>query len=139
MNMNALCSRFNWVPTDGGGHLVTPWRYDDGDRVVVFARREGQGWRVDDNGEGVFRLAMAGVDPDGDRVRGRLAAFPCLLNVHLLEDGETLSAVATDDRLVDAALAVAEASAQLQSLAAQRDLRQRQRQPDLFAGEGEAT
>lgn len=124
MNLQALCSRFTWVPTDEGGHLVTPWRYDDGDQVVVFARREGPGWRLDDNGEGLLRLAMAGVDPDSERVRSRLAAFPRLLAVHLLDDGETLSATASADAVADAALAVAEASTQIQGLATLRQIRQ---------------
>jgi hypothetical protein len=60
-NGSQFCSGFQWVGTDDAGRLVTPWRYDDGDQVVVFARREGSEWRVDDNGEGLFRLAAAGV------------------------------------------------------------------------------
>lgn len=114
MNLRTICQRFAWMATEDGGHLVTPWRYDDGDHVVVFARRHGAGWRVDDNGEGLFRLAGAGIDPESERVRARLKALPQLLGVYLDDDGECLYATAATADLETAALAVAEASAQLQ-------------------------
>jgi hypothetical protein len=123
MNASQFCSGFQWVGTDDAGRLVTPWRYDDGDQVVVFARREGSEWRVDDNGEGLFRLAAAGVDPESPQVVARLSAFPTLLGVHVEDDGETLGA--RSEALEPAALAVAEASSQVMALACLRRERPR--------------
>lgn len=124
MNLADIGKQFRWEPTDYGGRLVTPWCYDDGDQVVVFARREGINWRFDDNGEGLFRLAAAGVDPESDRVQARLAAFPSLMDVHLADDRESLYAVALPGEAERAALAVAEASAQVLALSALRQVAQ---------------
>lgn len=120
MNLQTLCREFSWVGPEvaADGHIVTPWRYDDGDRVVVFARREsGQQWRLDDNGEALFRLAAAGVDPESARVQAYLAALPHLLGVQVDEDGEQLVALTHDAGLAAGVLAVTEAAAQLQRLA----------------------
>ena len=120
MNLQTLCREFSWVgPTaDADGHIVTPWRYDDGDRVVVFVSRESdRWWRLDDNGDALFRLAAAGVDPESTRLQARLAVLPQLLGVRVDEDGEQLVAFADDANLEAGVLAVAEAAAQLQGLA----------------------
>ena len=121
MNTSEICKRFDWIGTDDHGRLITPWHYDDGDRVVIFAQREDTHWRVDDNGEGLFRLAAAGIDPESPAVLARLDAFPALLGVRVEEDGETLSARSV--HLEQAAFAVAEASSQIMALACLRRAR----------------
>jgi hypothetical protein len=129
MNLHTLCRRFAWIATADGGRLITPWRYDDGDQVVVFVTPHGEDWRADDNGEGLFRLAGAGIDPASERVQARLQALTQILGVHLDDDGEQIYAVASTPNLESAALAVAEASAQLQGLTC---LRPQARQPSDF-------
>lgn len=121
MHNNDFCKRFDWIGTNDNGRLVTPWRYDDGDQVVIFAHRDGTQWRVDDNGEALFRLAAAGVDPESPAVVARLDAFPTLLGVQVGEDGETLTTRAA--HLEQAAFAVAEASSQIMALACLRRVR----------------
>lgn len=124
MNAHDFCKGFEWHADASGGRLLTPLLYDDGDQVVVFASPGADGWRLDDNGEGVFRLAASGVDPDGDRVRARLAAFEPLLGVRLDDDGESLYAIAADADIERSALAVAEASVQIMALSCLRQERQ---------------
>lgn len=124
MNAQDFCQNFQWVESPEGGRLVTSWRYDDGDQVVIFATRTEAGWKLDDNGESLFRLAAAGVDPESERVKERLAAFPSLLGVRLDDDGESLSANATPATFEQTAMAVAEASAQIQGLSVLRQSRQ---------------
>lgn len=121
MKTTDVCKGFEWLGAGDDRRLVTPWRYDDGDQVVIFARREGDQWRTDDNGEGLFRLAAAGVDPESPFVQARLAALSALLGVAVDEDAETLSACSAD--LEQAALAVAEASSQVMALACLRRAR----------------
>lgn len=120
MNLQTLCRQFSWVgqSQDADGHIVTPWRYDDGDRVVVFVNRApGRRWRLDDNGEALFRLAAAGIDPNSARVQTRLSMLPHLLGVQIDETGEQLLALTDDAGLEAGVLAVAEAATQLQGLA----------------------
>ena len=124
MSDQHFCQHFQWVESPEGGRIITPWRYDDGDQVVVFATRTEAGWKLDDNGESLFRLAAAGVDPDSERVKARLAAFPSLLGVHLDDDGESLCADATQATFEQTAIAVAEASTQIQALSVLRQPRQ---------------
>ncbi|RKT46802.1 DUF1828 domain-containing protein [Thiocapsa rosea] len=119
-----FCKDFQWFASKDGGRLVTPLRYDDGDQVVVFAKRRGSGWRLDDNGEGLFRLSAAGVDPESERVQARLSAFPLLLGVSVDEDGECLYAEADHSEFERTASAVAEASSQVQALSVLRRERQ---------------
>lgn len=113
------CQGFVWAPTDYGGRLLTPWRYDDGDHIVVFvSAADGDQWRIDDNGEAAFRLSGAGVDLDSERVHVRLAAFPELLGVQWHAEDEELFCIATQvPEIGERALLVAEAAAQLMSLA----------------------
>jgi len=129
MNQTDFCNSFEWHPKPEGGRVVTPWRYDDGDHVVVFVTREPLGWRLDDNGEGLFRLASAGVDTDSDRVQARLGAFPQLLGVQVDPADGTLFTMADDKGVGARALAVAEASAQIMGLAC---LRRDRSQPSDF-------
>lgn len=120
MNVQTLCREFFWVGPSAvtDGHIITPWRYDDGDHVVVFiSRASDQQWRLDDNGEALFRLAGAGIDPESARVQARLAVMPQVLGVRVDEDGESLVAFADDHTLESAVLAVAEAAVQLQGFA----------------------
>lgn len=124
MSNQHFCQHFQWLESPEGGRIITPWRYDDGDQVVIFATRTEAGWKLDDNGESLFRLAAAGVDPESDRVKARLAAFPSLLGVRLDDDGESLCAEATQATFEQTAIAVAEASAQIQALSVLRQIRQ---------------
>ena len=123
------CKSLVWRETPEGGQLVTPFRFDDGDNVVIFAHRLSQGWRLDDNGEALFRLATSGVDPESERVQARIADLQSLLGVQCDEDGETLYSLADNTTIAERAFAVAEAAAQLIALSC---LRQQTRQPSGF-------
>ena len=124
-----FCKSLVWRETPEGGQLVTPFRFDDGDNVVIFAHRLSQGWRLDDNGEALFRLATSGVDPESERVQARIADLQSLLGVQCDEDGETLYSLADNSSISERAFAVAEAAAQLIALSC---LRQQTRQPSGF-------
>lgn len=76
-----FCKSLVWRETLEGGQLVTPFRFDDGDNVVIFAHCLSQGWRLDDNGEALFRLSTSGVDPESERVQARIADLQSLLGV----------------------------------------------------------
>lgn len=63
-----LCGAFQ-ISEDEGTFLVqTPFGLDSNDSLVLRLRPEGGSLRVDDNGETLLSLSMAGVAPDSDRV-----------------------------------------------------------------------
>lgn len=120
MKIQSICEEFIWTENQQGGQLITPWRYDDGDQVVVFATRNGDEWRLDDNGEGLFRLSLSGVDTGSTRVRTRLQAIESLFGVHMDDESDSLYIVASEDSMETSALVVAEASAQVMALSCLR-------------------
>jgi hypothetical protein len=115
-----FCKDFVWKNTPQGGLAVTPWRYDDGDQIVVYARRSNGGWRLDDNGEAALRLAMDGVDVDGERAQARIKACERSLGVRWDESDDSFFIDSPEPRFEAAALAIAEAAAQLAGLGALR-------------------
>ncbi|MDZ7652884.1 MAG: DUF1828 domain-containing protein [Burkholderiaceae bacterium] len=115
-----FCKDFVWKQTAEGGLTVTPWRYDDGDKIVVYARRTPMGWRLDDNGEAALRLSMDGIDVDGERAQARIKACELSLGVRWDESDDALYLDATEVTFESGALAVAEAAAQLAGLGALR-------------------
>lgn len=115
-----FCKDFVWKPTAQGGLAVTPWRYDDGDQIVVYARRSRDGWRLDDNGEAALRLALDGVDVDGERAQARIKACELSLGVRWDESDDSFFVEAPETGFESAALAIAEAAAQLAGLGALR-------------------
>lgn len=119
-----FCKSLVWRETMEGGQLITPFHFDDGDNVVIFARRLSQGWQLDDNGEALFRLAASGVDPESERVQTRIADLQSLLGVRCDQDGETLYSLADNGTIAERAFAVAEAASQLIALSCLRQTRQ---------------
>lgn len=117
----ALCRQYEVRPTSGGLSVVSPLRYDDGDRVVLFiASADGQ-YIVDDNGEAAMRLMTEGVDLDAARVQQWLAGLPAIRGVAWDGEEEHLVATTRDaNALADAVMRVAECSIQMQALAALR-------------------
>jgi hypothetical protein len=115
-----FCKDFVWKPTAQGGVVVTPWRYDDGDQIVVYARRVGDVWHLDDNGEPALRLGMDGVDIDGERAQSRIKACEISLGLRWNDVEDSFFVEAPAARFETAALAVAEAAAQLAGLGALR-------------------
>ncbi|MEQ6342308.1 MAG: DUF1828 domain-containing protein [Gammaproteobacteria bacterium] len=119
-----FCKSLVWRETTEGGQLITPFHFDDGDNIVIFARRLSQGWQLDDNGEALFRLAASGVDPESERVQARIADLQSLLGVCCDQDGETLYSLADNITIAERAFAVAEAASQLVALSCLRQTRQ---------------
>lgn len=118
-----LCRDFEVVADNGGWRVVTPWRYGDRDRVVVWAVPTDGGWRVDDNGEAAFRMALDGGDLDGQRVRAWLSSVPAMLGASWNPDEQRLEAFSDEKKLAGSIHAVAEVSALLGSLSLARETR----------------
>lgn len=118
-----LCCDFHVIPDDDGWRIVTPWRYGDNDRIVVWATDTGKEWIVDDNGEAAFRLALDGGDPESQRVRAWLESVPGMLGARWNADTQCLE-MATDHVGLNAAIhTVAEVSGLLGCLALSRESR----------------
>lgn len=63
-----LCSAFE-ISEEGGSFLIhTPFAVDFNDDLVIRLRPVDNGFRIDDNGETILSLALAGSAPDFDRV-----------------------------------------------------------------------
>lgn len=118
-----LCRDFEVHADDGGWRVVTPWRYGDRDRVVIWAFPTDHGWRIDDNGEAAFRMALDGGDPESQRVRTWLSHVPAMLGANWNADEQRLEAFADEKDLATAIHAVAEVSALLGSLSLSREIR----------------
>ncbi len=118
-----LCRDFDVHADDGGWRIVTPWRYGDHDRVVIWAMPTGDGWRIDDNGEAAFRLEIDGGDPESQSVRAWLSAVPAMLGTTWNADEQRLEAFSDEGALAAHIHAVAEASALLGALTLAREVR----------------
>jgi hypothetical protein len=118
-----LCRDFEVHADDGGWRVVTPWRYGDRDRVVIWAVPTNGGWRVDDNGEAAFRMALDGGDPDSQRVRTWLSTVPPMLGASWNPDEQRLETFPDEKNLASSIHAVAEVSALLGSLSLAREAR----------------
>lgn len=66
---HALCKAFDVFEDEGVLLVRTPFGLDLNDDLVLRVRPDQGGWRIDDNGETLFALTLAGADPDADRVR----------------------------------------------------------------------
>lgn len=118
-----LCRDFEVHPDNGGWRVVTPWRYGDRDRVVVWAVPTDDGWRIDDNGEAAFRMTLDGGDPDSQRVRAWLSTIPPMLGADWNPDEQRLETFSDDTDLAGSIHAIAEVSALLGSLSLARETR----------------
>lgn len=118
-----LCRDFEVHADDGGWRVVTPWRYGDRDRVVIWAVPTDHGWRVDDNGEAAFRMALDGGDPESKLVRTWLSNVPAMLGASWNPDEQRLEAFPDEKNLASSIHAVAEVSALLGSLSLAREAR----------------
>ena len=115
-----ICRDFEVRETASGLLVVTPLQYEDGDQVVVFADTiQGDGWRVHDNGESAFRLALDHNDIDSERVQRWVNEQSP--RVGWSEADEQFELVVTEpSQLVPAAFKVAQAAVQMQSFSALR-------------------
>lgn len=118
-----LCQDFEVFPDNGGWRVITPWRYGDRDRIVIWAVPKDGGWRVDDNGEAAFRMTLDGGDLDSHRVRAWLSSVPAMLGAHWNPDEQRLEALSDEKKLASSIHAVAEVSALLGSLSLAREAR----------------
>ena len=100
-----LCGAFR-IDQEGETFLVrTPFGVDFNDDLVVRVRPDGDAWRVDDNGDTLLALALAGAAPEAERV-AELAP-----GVEFDEDdGSLIARPATPDGIADAVFAVAGAA-----------------------------
>lgn len=103
-------------------YVTTPFSYEDGDSVVVFITPlSGGKYRVDDNGEAAYRLALDGVDIDRPKPQAWLTSISKRYQVDWDNEAEELSAVAdTPAKVAKMAMRVAECSLQMQALSALR-------------------
>lgn len=118
-----LCQDFEVVADNGGWRVITPWRYGDRDRVVIWAVPTNGGWRVDDNGEAAFRMALDGGDLDSQKVRAWLSSVPAMLGARWNPDEQRLEAFSDEKKLAASIHAVAEVSTLLGSLSLAREVR----------------
>ena len=118
-----LCRDFEIHADNGGWRIVTPWRYGDRDQIVIWAVPTADGWRVDDNGEAAFRIALDGSDPDSQRIRTWLSSVPGMLGAYWNPDEQRLEAFSDEKGLVGSIHAVAEVSALLGALSLAREIR----------------
>ena len=117
-----LCGRFSVADTAEGVIVRTGLRYDDGDEITVFVRRNGQGlFTADDNGEAAFRLMTNGLDLENNSLIGWLQSLQATHWVHWDEQEQQLT---TDpvpaENVADAVMRIAECTSQMQGLIALR-------------------
>lgn len=100
-----LCGAFR-ISQEGQSLLVhTPFGLDFSDDLVLRLRPDGESMRVDDNGDTLLSLSMAGVVPDADRVRDIAPS------IEIDEaDGSLIAHAASLDAVADAVFAVASAA-----------------------------
>lgn len=115
-----ICRDFQIRETASGLLVVTPFQYEDGDQVVVFADNiEGDGWLVHDNGESAFRLSLDHIDVESERIQRWLGDHSS--HVGWSEAGEQFELLVSDtSQLVPAAFKIAQAAVQMQSFSALR-------------------
>lgn len=123
----AMGPDFHIRPTASGFLIVTPWRYDDGDAIVVYGDRQPDGrWCIHDSGDAALRLMFDSVDPDTAKIQTWL-----LEQTRRVQWNEALSQlecldVAEPDQQA-AVFRVAQAAAQLQAMTALRLSREESR------------
>lgn len=118
-----LCKGFYIRPTEAGGvSISTPFTYDDGDSVVLFVLPISDGtFRIDDNGEAAFRLMTDGVSIEKGKPQAWIKSLEFSHQVFWDEvDEELFAVVSSAAEVADAAMRVAECSAQMQVLSAFR-------------------
>lgn len=100
-----LCGAFQ-ISEDEGTFLVqTPFGLDTNDSLVLRLRPEGAALRVDDNGETLLSLSMAGVAPDSDRV------LEIAEGIEFDEDdGSLIARSKSPDKVADAVFSVVSAA-----------------------------
>lgn len=120
-----FCRQFKTKQTETGFLVETPLTYYDNDRVVVFCRRlDGGQYSVSDNGEAALRLMFDGYDTTNLRFLSWLDAMPVLTGVSWNKENEELEIKSDETSLQSAILSVAEASIQMQGVAAMRSTRE---------------
>ncbi len=122
----SICSLFEVHADDGGVHrVVTPLEYSGAnDRIVIRVRPNGQGFKVDENGEAAFYAALNGGDIDSAVVQ-RWAEDLTNQSPAVFGKDEVISASASEQRLIAPYIfRVAEAAQQLYALATARPDRQ---------------
>lgn len=65
----AMCGAFRVSQEDDTLLVHTPFGLDFNDDLILRVRPDGAGYRVDDNGDTLVALALAGIAPDADRVK----------------------------------------------------------------------
>lgn len=114
-----MCRDFEVRETASGLLVVTPFQYEDGDQVVVFADQQQGGWLVNDNGESAFRLALDHIDIESERIQRWLGEHASRVAWNEAETQFEL-AVSSQTQLVPAAFKIAQAAVQMQSFSALR-------------------
>jgi len=122
MKLN-ICKDFIVAPTEYGARVITPFRFSDNDQVVVWVKKEPNGFHIDDNGEAALRLASDNVDVDSERIQTWLEALPHILGVRWNEADESLATNADASTLEERIIAVTQAAIQLSALSALRQER----------------
>ncbi|MBI3372117.1 MAG: DUF1828 domain-containing protein [Betaproteobacteria bacterium] len=119
MNLD-VCKDFQIKETQSGLLLVTPFEYEDHDKIVVFAERRPEGrWLVHDNGDAALRLMFDSVSPDSARIRTWLSETT--LGIEWDDKNNQLQRIAAnEDEIVRSALKVAQAAAQMQAMVSHR-------------------
>ena len=122
---------FHLRPTANGFLIVTPWRYNDGDAIVVYGDRQPDGrWCVHDSGEAALRLMLDSIDPDTARIQTwLLEQTPWVQWNEGLSQLECSDVTESDCRA--AVFRIAQAAAQLQAMTAP----QRSREESRFKNE----
>ena len=115
MNLD-VCKDFQITETRSGLLLVTPFEYEDHDKIVVFAERRPEGrWLVHDNGDAALRLMFDSVSPDSARIQTWLSETA--LGIEWDDKNNQLQRMAANqDEIVPSALKVAQAAAQMQAM-----------------------
>lgn len=122
MNLN-LCKDFEFKETSAGFLVVTPFRYEDNDQIVIFLERQGNGlWRVHDNGDAALHLMFDGIDPDNNRIQSWLAEQTGLVT---LDEKENLLEICDipEDKLDSSVMEITKLCAQFQAMTALRTSR----------------
>ncbi|MDG5498933.1 DUF1828 domain-containing protein [Marinobacter sp. BGYM27] len=122
-----LCKAFSVAEAELNSlYVTTPFSYEDGDSVVVFVTPLKDGsYRVDDNGEAAYRLAIDGIDLDNAKPQAWLQSIRERYGIQWDEADEELFVHASSpDIVAKMAMRVAECSVQMQALTALRVERQ---------------
>lgn len=102
---HALCKAFEVFEDQGVLLVRTPFGLDLNDDLILRVRPDQGGWRIDENGETLFALSMAGADPDAERVRELIE--PAEMDP---EDGTLYSRAISPDQIASAVFRLAGAA-----------------------------